>query len=132
MALDELASPGLGPFGHLRTDSLPRHPDFLISQEPRVLLNLRGERLRVAKELDLLPFAFSPQRRCDRLNLLFHPRQPALIVLDYRLSLLFFRGSLPDRREHFIAPRLEEVTDYRQRVMNNDECKNEKIPEREP
>ena len=34
MVLEELASPGLGPFGHLRTDSLPRHPDFLISQEP--------------------------------------------------------------------------------------------------
>src|SRR5206468_179458 len=110
MVLDELASPGLGLAGHFLTDFLPRHPDFLIGKKPRVFLNLGGQRLRVAEELDLLPFAFSPQRRCDRLNFLFHPRQPSLVVLNYRLSLLFSQSSRPDRREDFVMPRSEKVT----------------------
>ena len=64
MLLDELASPGLSLAGHLLTDFLPRDSHFLIRQELRVFLYFYGERLRVAKELCFLPFAFSPERRC--------------------------------------------------------------------
>src|SRR5262249_19409863 len=132
MVLDQLASPGFSLAGHLLTYFLPRHSDFLIRQKQRVLLNFGGESLVLAQKIFIFVFAFSPQRRYHGLVFLFLPRQPSLVVLNYCLGLLFFGSGLPDCRQHFMVARLEEITNWRQRVTNDDKSKNEKIPEREP
>src|SRR5207244_1851011 len=118
MALDHLARAGLGLAGHLFTDLLPRRSELLISKKPRVFLDLSRQSFRLPDELSLFSFALIPQRRLDRLDLLNQARQPSLVILDHRLRLLFFCGSLVEGREDLFAPRLADITDDRQRVTN--------------